>query len=373
MKLVVFGLTISSSWGNGHATLWRGLCRAFAERSHEVWFFEKDVPYYESTRDFDTIPGGRLVLYRDFESVRLRARDAIADADVAIVTSYCPDAVVASELVLGSGSAVTVFYDLDTPVTLAALEAGRRPDWIGERGLSGFDLVLSFTGGPALRLLAEQLSAERVAPLYGSVDASVHRPAPEDERFRGSLSYLGTYSADRRAGFEELFLACARHLPEQRFVLGGAMYPEPWTLPSNVSHFEHVPAEDHAAFFSSSRFTLNVTRGTMARFGYCPSGRLFEAACAGAPIVSDWFEGLDQFFEPGRELCVARTSEDVLAALEKSPEERAQMARRARDRTLAEHTAERRVRELERLLEGVRSSLWPPASAAATVSGGSEV
>ncbi|HET9959203.1 MAG TPA: glycosyltransferase, partial [Polyangiaceae bacterium] len=184
MKIVIFGLTISSSWGNGHATLWRGLCRGLAARAHQVVFFERDVPYYRNARDLWELDSGRLVLYEDWTAVRARAAAELADADAAIVTSYCPDGSAATDLVLDARHACRVFYDMDTPVTLAALQRGERPDYLGPRGVREFDLVLSFTGGKALQALREQHGAKRVAALYGHVDPTVHRPAASNESFR---------------------------------------------------------------------------------------------------------------------------------------------------------------------------------------------
>src|SRR4051812_9342400 len=231
VKLVVFGLSISSSWGNGHATLWRALCRALARRGHRVVFFERDVPYYAGNRDLTEVPGGELVLYAEWDDVRRRAAREVATADVAMVTSYCPDGLAATDLVLAAARATRVFYDLDTPVTLSRLSAGESIGYIGPGGLSGFDLVLSYTGGAALDALRTRLGARRVAPLYGHVDPEVHRPAEPLERFRADLSYLGTYAEDRQAALEALFVAPARQRPERRFLIGGAQYPKefPWT------------------------------------------------------------------------------------------------------------------------------------------------
>jgi len=350
MKLVVFGLTVSSSWGNGHATLWRGLCRALARRGHTVVFFERDVPYYRSARDLFALEAGRLVFYESWDSVREEAEAELADADVAMVTSYCPDGVAATDLVAASRSLRRIFYDLDTPVTLASIASGEPPAYIGERGLTDFDLVLSFTGGRALSLLQERLGARRVAPLYGHVDPQVHHAPTPSERYRGDLSYLATYSADRAAAVDELFVRPALAAPKLRFVLGGAMYPEPEAFPENLVHHPHVPPGEHAEFFCSSRLTLNVTRKTMAELGFCPSGRLFEAAACGIPIVSDWFAGLDLFFEPDSEILVARDRHDVLAALSLPAEELVQIGQRARARVLTEHTAHHRALTLESLL-----------------------
>ena len=346
MKLVVFGLTVSSSWGNGHATLWRGLCRALAADGHRVEFFERDVPYYAMNRDLHDLPGGALHIYPDWSSVRAEARRHLADADVGMVTSYCPDALDAAEEVLGSPVPVRVFYDLDTPVTLGRLRAGEPVEYIGPRGLQDFDLVLSYTGGRALSELKTGLGARRVAPLYGSVDPDVHRPEPADERFRADLSYLGTYAEDRQDALEQLLIEPARRLPQLRFLIGGAQYPHQFPWASNIYFVRHVAPGLHGRFYGSTRLTLNVTRRMMAEMGYCPSGRLFEAAACGVPILSDWWEGLESFFDPDREVLVARSTEEAIEALGLSDEALSRIAKAARERTLDEYTASRRAREL---------------------------
>jgi spore maturation protein CgeB len=364
MKLVVFGLTVSSSWGNGHATLWRGLCRALAARGHRVCFFEQDRPYYAAHRDLWELPGGRLVLYRRWDEIREDARREIAEADVALVTSYCADGVAAIALLAETGTALKVFYDLDTPVTLAALRAGATIDYLGPRGLRDFDLVLSYTGGRALDELKTRLDARAVATLHGWVDPDVHRPVAPDPAFAADLSYLGTYAADRQADLEELFVEPARR-GSGRFLIGGAQYPDtfPWT--PAIFFVRHLGPAQHPAFFCSSRLTLNVTRGAMKAMGYCPSGRLFEAAACGVPLLSDTWEGLDQFFEPEREILVARTRDDTLAALARPDEELRRLAARARERVLDEHTAAHRVRELERLFATARRGTGSSATVGA--------
>lgn len=355
MKVVIFGLAVSSSWGNGHATLWRGLLRAMGARGHSVIFFERDVPYYAATRDLFELPGGELILYPNWEAVRAIATQHLSDADVAMVTSYCPDGVEATETMLSAPAPLHTYYDLDTPVTLERLRTGQPISWIGPRALHDFDLVLSYTGGRALEELKVRLGARRVAPLYGCVDPDAHTPVPADEAYRADLSYLGTYAADRQAALARLLVEPARRLPRQRFLMGGALYPDsfPWT--ENIFFVHHVPPAKHSAFYCSSRLTLNVTRGVMAEMGYCPSARLFEAAACGVPVLSDEWEGLDSFFEPGSEIVVARSTEDAIAALELPAGPLQDIAQTARERTLAEHTAERRVKEFERLLDAAYS------------------
>ena len=354
MRIAFFGLTISSSWGNGHATLLRGLFKALSARGHRITFFERDVPYYAAHRDLVELPGVHLLLYNDWREIRSIARDTVADADVAVVTSYCPDGLDATELVVSSNVNLRVFYDLDTPVTLEALEKGEPLAYIGPRGLTDFDLVLSYTGGDALTSLSDQLDARRVVPLFGSVDEAIHHPAPARSNYKADLSYLGTYAPDRQAVLDQLFVQVARRSPERRFVVGGSKYPIDFPWQQNIWYVQHVPASAHAAFFCSSTLTLNVTRGAMARMGYCPSGRLFEAAACGVAIVSDKWAGLETFFQPDVEIIVARTTDDVIAAMSLPRAELEGIARAGRKRVLESHTAAHRAVELERIFESAR-------------------
>lgn len=354
MRIVIFGLTVSSSWGNGHATLWRGLCNALAAGGHGVTFFEKDVPYYRAHRDLIEAKGYALHLYSDWFDVKATACAAIANCDVAIVTSYCPDARAVSDLILQFPKVCSVFYDLDTPITLNVLGQQGSVDYIPAYGLEPFDLVLSYTGGKALTELSRQLGAKRVAPLYGSVDPVAHHRVQPDPRFVSDFSYLGTYAADRQAQVEELFVKPACELRQRKFCIGGAMYPPDFPWAANILFVRHVPPPEHPAFYSSSALTLNVTRTTMAEMGYCPSGRLFEAAACGTPIVSDWWEGLDNFFEPGREILIARTSNDVIQALNHDPDELRSLSLASQQRALDEHTGSHRASELIEWIEASR-------------------
>jgi spore maturation protein CgeB len=351
MKLVIFGLTISSAWGNGHATLWRALCRALHADGHTVVFFEHDVPYYAQHRDMHDAPWCALRLYANWAAITADAARELADADVAIVTSYCPDARIATRLVLDSNVPRKVFYDLDSPVTLDRLAKGETVEYLPADGLGEFDLVLSYAGGAALDGLKQQAGARSVAPLYGSVDPDVHRPVPSSPQLRSDLSYLGTYAADRQHALERLFIRPARLRPDRSFALAGSQYPDNFPWAENMRYFWHMPPVSHAAMFCSSDLTLNITRGAMAAVGHCPSGRLFEATACGAVVISDWWEGIDQFFAPSREVLIARDTEDVLAALDLSDRARRQIAKAGRERTLDCHTARVRARELEALLE----------------------
>jgi spore maturation protein CgeB len=364
VRIVIFGLTISSSWGNGHATLWRGLCKYLVRSGHSVVFFERDVSYYAGARDLFEIPGGRLVLYSSWEDVRSIALSSVMEADAAIVTSYCPDALTATELILSQDRATPVFYDLDTPVTLAKVQAGEPVPYIGPTRLDGFALVLSFTGGQQLfDEFRRKLGAREIRPLYGHVDADTHRPVPAEAQYRADLSYLGTYSEDRQSGLEALFVSPARTRRDLRFLIGGAQYPPDFPWSSNIYFVRHLPPSEHAPFFASSRITLNVTRSAMAKMGWCPSGRLFEAAACGAPLLSDRWIGLENFFQPGEEILLADDADDTLAALQLDDDQLSGIARRARERTLDQHSSNQRAIELIELLEQAasRSARQPEA------------
>ncbi len=350
MRLVIFGLTISSSWANGHATIWRGLCSALARQGHQVTFFEHDVSYYASHRDLGNPTEYSLILYESWASVASQAREALKNSDVGIVTSYCPDAMTACDLVLAS-SKTSVFYDLDSPVTLERLARNQAVEYIPPDGLQPFDLVLSYAGGRVLKEMKDRLGAKRVEPLYGSADPNVHRPVKASVAYQADMSYLGTYSMDRQPALQELLLEPARRTPERRFLLGGAQYPDDFPWAENIWFVQHVPPPKHSAFYCSSKITLNVTRGPMATSGFCPSGRLFEAAACETPVLSDSWEGLSEFFEPDQEILVASHASDVVSALDRDGEELRSIGIAARERVMDEHTADHRSRELVTLLE----------------------
>lgn len=355
VKIVIFGLSITSSWGNGHATLWRGLCRGLIDRGHDILFFERDIPYYAAHRDMMELRGGTISIYESWERAAELAARHLSEADVFITTSYCWDAVAATNAAAGKAQ-LLVFYDLDAPVTIARWRQREEIPYLGDHLLRDYDLVLSYTAGHSLEDLQKDLGAKRVAPLFGSVDPREHRPETAREQYRSALSYLGTYAEDRQQILNLLFLEAARSRPEERFVIGGAQYPEHFPWSPNIHFVRHLAPDEHSAFFSSSRLTLNVTREAMAASGFCPSGRLFEAAACGCPIISDCWEGLDHFFTPGLEILLARNTGDVLAAMDLTDAELKALAKAARERTLEEHTAARRAAELEALLESAMTA-----------------
>jgi spore maturation protein CgeB len=351
MKILIFGLSISSAWGNGHATHWRGLCRELGKRGHDVTFFERDMPYYAAHRDITELPHGRLVLYTNWEEVAELAMQSLMEADVGVVTSYCPDALAATETLRDSRCKLRVFYDLDTPVTLAMIRDEGVCPYIPEEGLGSYDLVLSYTGGAILKELSSRLRARRTATLYGSVDPDFHFPVSSIPEYKSDLSHLGTYAEDRASSLRGLLVEPALRLPHKRFLIGGPQYPSLFPWRSNIFYRSHVSPAEHPAFYCSSFLTLNVTRRVMAEIGFCPSNRLFEAAACGAVTISDYWPGLERFFLPGDEILVASGPDDVVDALDIDDAERKRIARRARERALTEHTAAHRAREMESLLE----------------------
>lgn len=357
MEIVIFGLAVSSAWGNGHATLLRGLFRALHHLGHTVHFFERDAPYYASHRDAVSLSFAELHLYSKWEDIVPVATKLLAESDVGMVTSYCPDGIAACQLVLGSRVPRSVFYDMDTPVTLSRLQRGEHVDYIPSGGLKGFDLVLSYTGGLALEELRDKLDARCVATLYGWVDPEVHHRVPVAAAFAADLSYLGTYSADRQKALDNLLIEPACSLPNHRFAIGGAMYLGAHLWPGNISYFEHIAPPDHPAFYSSCALTLNVTRGSMAAMGYCPSGRLFEAAACSTAVLSDWWPGLDTFFKPGEEILIASCAADAISAITKERQALDRIGARARERALDCHTAQIRAERFIRLVESPASDM----------------
>lgn len=353
MKVVVLGLTITSSWGNGHATTYRSLLKALHERGHRVVFIEKDVEWYRSHRDLAEAPYCEILLYEDWhrEGKSLSLQHA-RDADVVVVGSYYPDAIAASAALLDAGSTPVLFYDIDTPVTLAQLRSTGRAAYLDPALIPHYAAYMSFTGGPVLQEIETRFGAPLAAPLYCSVDPAVHRRTSSRRAFRCDLSYLGTYAPDRQPKLQALLSEPARSLTKQQFLVAGPLYPESIEWASNVKRIPHVPPAEHPALYSSSRFTLNVTRDDMVAAGFSPSVRLFEASACGAAILSDSWPGIELFLDPGEEILLPRTGEDVVNILTSlSDAEARRMGDRARDRILSAHTAAHRAREFEEIVE----------------------
>jgi spore maturation protein CgeB len=362
MKLVVLGLSLSSSWGNGHATTYRALLKAFAARGHDILFLERDVPWYRSQRDLADPDYCRLACYADLSDLTAW-QEEIADADAVIVGSYVPDGVAVASVVQRIARGTTAFYDIDTPVTLAKLER-EDYEYLSPAVIPGFDVYLSFTGGPTLELIERRYRAPAARALYCSVDPNQYLPV--DTPTRWDLSYLGTYSDDRQPTLDELLVQVAKAMPDRRFAVAGPQYPDTIEWPANVDRIEHLPPAEHAAFYAASRFTLNVTRADMIAAGWSPSVRLFEAAACGTPILSDAWQGLTSLFVEEQEILLAGEAAEVIAAIEGRRGNPDTIGRAARRRVLSSHTAAHRAEELERHLADAAALRERPRSAAGT-------
>ena len=343
LRIVVFGLSLSSSWGNGHATTYRALLGALGERGHDIVFFERNRPWYARHRDLKEPAYCKLKFYDELSDLDGVA-GLVSGADVVIVGSYVPDGVALAQWVQRTATGITAFYDIDTPVTLAKLRAGDF-EYLSPELIPHFDLYLSFTGGPTLRFIEEVYGAPAARVLYCSVDAERYRETPAARRWH--LGYLGTYGADRQPTLERLLIQPARQAPDLRFVVAGPQYPADVEWPSNVECIEHLPPNAHPQFYSSLCWALNVTRADMVAAGHSPSVRLFEAGACGAPIITDDWPGLDQVLAPSDEIVVARSSDDVLSAMRWSEDDRLRIANAGRRRVLASHTSRHRAEELE--------------------------
>ena len=351
MRIVVLGLSLSSSWGNGHATTFRALLKAFAARGHDILFLERDVPWYRDQRDLADPDFCRLCFYDDVDDLA-RFTPEIAEADAVIVGSYVPDGVAVAHFVQEVAGGTTAFYDIDTPVTLAKLARGDF-EYLSPAVIPRYDLYLSFTGGPTLNLIERTYGSPAARALYCSVDPAAYRPLGGEQRW--DLSYLGTYSADRQPTLERLLIEPARAMPDRRFVVAGPQYPANIDWPSNVERIDHLPPSEHAAFYSASRFTLNVTRADMIAAGWSPSVRLFEAAACATPIVSDVWDGIESIFVPDREIILATDTADVIAAIRRT--DAGAIGDAAQQRVLAEHSAAIRAGELEAHLTEASSAV----------------
>ncbi len=343
MKIVFLGLSLSSSWGNGHATTYRALLTALAARGHDILFLERDQPWYAAQRDLLDPPFCAWALYDDMRDLATW-RGAVAAADLVVLGSYVSEGVAVARWLRSTARGAVAFYDIDTPVTLAKLAAGDY-EYLDPASIPAFDLYLSFTGGPTLRRLECEWGARRARAFYCAVDPLLYRRVAAARRW--DLGYLGTYSADRQPALERLLIEPARRRPDLRFVVAGPQYPDGIAWPRNVERIEHLPPADHAAFYSSLGCTLNVTRADMRQAGWSPSVRLFEAAACACPIVSDSWNGIDDVLRPGREVWLADDAAAVLAALDRDDASRQALGRAARRRVLSAHTAAHRAAALE--------------------------
>lgn len=347
LDIVIFGLSLTSSWGNGHATTYRSLIRALSEQGHQVLFLERDVPWYARQRDLPEPGFCELDLYEDFTAVLSRHEDRLRRADAVVVGSYVPEGVDLIDRLAAMDLRQLCFYDIDTPVTLSGLERGEEA-YLARRQVPLFDIYFSFSGGRVLDRLERDWGARRADALYCSVDTGQYRPTGESVVW--DMGYLGTYSPDRQVRLHELLIEPARALPDMLFVVAGPQYPDDIDWPANVERIEHLPPEEHAPFYSRQRFTLNVTRDDMIAAGWSPSVRLFEAAACATPVISDAWPGLDELFPEDEAILIARSSDDVVSALCRSDEAARAIGERARRIVRASHSGDARARALARAL-----------------------
>lgn len=355
MKLVVFGLSITSSWGNGHATTYRGLLRELARLGYAITFVERDVEWYASNRDLWEAEYAAIMLYNDWAELTPQLDDLLHDADVVLAGSYFSDGIcLVDRLSALAPNAVKVYYDIDTPITLTNFCAGGTTEYLRADQIPSFDLVLSFTGGRALDELRDRYGAKQTAPFYCAIDPEIHCPHPPASEYLCRLGYMGTYAADRQPSVEAFLIEPANRLPEYQFILAGPQYPN-MCLPPNLLHYIHLSPQEHARFYSSNGMTLNLTRAAMRAYGYAPSVRLFEAAGCGTCIVSDSWTGIETFLEPGKEILLAETTEDVCRYITQvSLEEKQAIGAAARKRILQEHTYAARAGQFDKFIRRLR-------------------
>ncbi|HET9742371.1 MAG TPA: glycosyltransferase [Terriglobales bacterium] len=365
MKIVVFGLSITSAWGNGHATTFRALLEALHRRGNDIIFYEKDVEWYASNRDLPQPSYCSVRLFQNWNEIAAEAKRELADAEVGLVGSYFPAGREATDLLLDSNAGVKAFYDIDTPITIAALRAHGQTDYLKSEQIPGFDIYFSFTGGPMLREIEERFGAPRALPLYCSSDPREYRRFGVNQRFACDLSYMGTYAPDRQPKLEEFLLKPAALAPDKKCIVAGPQYPCHIAWPVNVRRIVHLNPRWHAKFYSSSRLTLNVTRREMVMAGYSPSVRLFEAAACAATIVSDNWPGLDEFFCPGKEILLPVDAADVVRFLSLDDAELRTIGNAAQERVMAEHTSEARAKQFE---SAITSAMDPRRLSRAMVS-----
>jgi spore maturation protein CgeB len=352
VSISMFGSSLVSAYWNGAATYYRGIIRALAECGFDVTFYEPDAYSRQQHRDMDDPAWARVVVYPATQDGLQRSLDQARDADILIKASGVGvfDEELEAELPrLRSDSNMIVFWDVDAPATLERMHAHANDPFRAQVGK--YDLVLTYGGGPPVIDAYESFGARCCVPIYNALDPSTHFPVPADPRFSGALGFLGNRLPDREARVHEFFLKPAVLLPEQHFVFGGSGWDRDVALTPNINYVGHVYTRDHNAFNCSTLAVLNVNRDSMARTGYSPPTRVFEAAGAGACLICDAWDGLEEFLEPGHEVLSVSTGEEVAAILSAlTPQQARRIGDQARRRLLSEHTYQHRAQELRTLL-----------------------
>lgn len=353
MRIAFFGSSLVSAYWNGAATYYRGLIRALHARGHRITFYEPDAYERQQHRDMEDPPWAKVVVYAATEDA---ARLAMADArgsDLVVKASGVGifDELLEEELLeLKTPTNLVVFWDVDAPATL---------DRVHQNPLDGFallipryDAIFTYGGGkPVIRAYCA-LGSQTCVPIYNALDPETHFAVPPESRFAGDLAFLGNRLPDREERVEEFFLKPAAALPEMKFLLGGAGWGDK-PKSANIRYFDHVYTRDHNAFNCSPVAVLNISRESMARYGFSPATRVFEAAGAGACVLTDWWEGIDSFLEPGTEILVARHGLEVIECIRSlRPEFARRMGEAASRRVLSQHTYRHRAEQVEEVLDG---------------------
>ncbi len=360
MKIAFYGSSLLSSYWNGAATYYRGLLAALARRGHDIVFYEPDVHDRGAHRDIDPPDWCRVVVYEGTLEALHRVAAEAAAADVVVKASgvgFADDILLGAVLDAAAPDALRIFWDVDAPATLADLRT--EPDQPLRAALARLDLVLTYGGGEPVVSAYRGLGARLCRPIYNAVDPSTHHPVAPDPRFSADLGFLGNRLPDREARVESFLFDAARRLPGRAFLIGGAGWDDK-PMPANLHRLGHVATRDHNAFNVTPLAVLNISRASMAETGFSPATRVFEAAGAGACLVSDVWPGIETFLAPDEEVLLARDGRDVaeiLAAL--TPERAADIGERARRRVLADHTYESRAAEVDRVLAEARAVRSP--------------
>lgn len=351
MKIAFYGSSLVSAYWNGAATYYRGLLRALAAKGHDITFYEPDVYDRQKNRDIDPPDWCRVVVYDGTVEALKQVTALAVTADVVVKASgvgFEDDLLLAEILRNARSGALKIFWDVDAPATLAEIKID--PSHPLRTALRQLDLVLTYGGGDPVRDAYLALGAADCVPIYNALDPETHHPVIRDPRFAADLTFLGNRLPDREERVEQFFLKPAAELAQHRFLLGGSGW-EDKRLTDNVVSIGHVSTRDHNALNVSAKAVLNISRASMAQTGFSPATRVFEAAGAGACLITDYWEGIAQFLEPGEEILVARDGQDVVEILKTLDPGRAQeIGRRALARVLAEHTYAHRAEEVDALL-----------------------
>lgn len=354
MKIAFFASSLVSAYWNGAATYYRGIIRALNERGHQVTFYEPDAYDRQQHRDIEPPPWAEVVVYENSEDAAMRCIDAAKGADLVVKASgvgVFDELLEAAVLNLQKPGTLVAFWDVDAPATLDRVQSN--PDDAFRPLIPRYDMVFTYGGGKPVVDAYKYLGAQDCVPIYNALDPATHHPVQPDSRFDADLGFLGNRLPDREARVEQFFLKAAEELPEKRFLLGGNGWHDK-ALPQNVRNLGHVYTADHNAFNCTPRAVLNISRESMARYGFSPATRVFEAAGAASCLISDSWEGIETFFEPDTELLVARDGHEVAEHVRRLTPERAHsIGQAAYKRALAEHTYSHRAAEVERVLDGI--------------------